>query len=112
MARPKKAPDEQRTEVLKAAVTPAEKQQVLAQVQAANVDSESDFVRRRCLGYQVPASKSPVDTALLSELNRIGVNVNQLTASTHMDRQFVEYWREIGKELEAVLKRVAASYDS
>ena len=75
MAAPKKDPDEKRTEKIDTRLTPHEKQKVLASCSAAGL-TESEFTRRRILDYRVPASKSPTDTALLSELNRIGVNVN------------------------------------
>ncbi len=106
MARPRKDPGEQRSETVKTAVTVAEKLFVQDQAQTAGL-SESEYVRRRVLGYRVPPSRSPDVAALVSELNRIGVNVNQLAASAHMGRNFTRYADDIMAELEAILEKVS-----
>jgi hypothetical protein len=46
----------------------------------------------------------------LAEVNRIGVNVNQLARAVHTDRDFARYWQEIGQELHVVLEKVSRAY--
>lgn len=112
MARPKKHEMEKRNRVIAFRATVAEEEHL--REQAANVGlSLSDYTRRRSVGHVVAAPARPkFDPALVSEVNRIGVNVNQLTQAVHMDREFVKYWREIGKELEALLEKLVDSDDS
>lgn len=42
----------------------------------------------------------------MSELNRIGVNVNQLARTVHRGRALPEFWQEVGTELRAALAHV------
>ena len=49
-----------------------------------------------------------IDPQLIDAVNRVGVNVNQLAASVHMDRSFVKYWEAIGREVEELLERLTA----
>ena len=109
MARPKKQPHEQRTESTRADLTLAEKEHVREQARLAGI-SEAEYVRRCVLGISVAPAPAKVDAALITELNRIGVNVNQLARAVHTGRAFVTYWREIGTELTAILAKVARSY--
>lgn len=107
MGRPRKEQHERRTASVRADLTEAEK--VYVQQQAAKAGlSEAEYTRRRILGYAVvsPAAARRADPALISELNRIGVNVNQLARAVHTDREFIRYWREIGAELRSALDRV------
>lgn len=107
MGRPRKEEHERRTASIRADLTEAEK--VYVQEQAARAGlSEAEYTRRRVLGYAVvsPAASRRADPALITELNRIGVNVNQLARAVHTDRAFIRYWREVGAELRAVLERV------
>ena len=106
MARPRKAPDERRSEKIEGRVTPQEKLGFLEQCEAAGM-TEAEFVRRRCLGYQVPPARPLVDQRLLRELNAIGNNVNQLTFAMHTDRAFMEAWGPIAEQLAAVLDKIA-----
>lgn len=109
MGRPNKEPDEKRTERYNLRFTLAEMEHVRSQADAAGL-TVMEYIRRRSLDYNVPpgggARRS--DPALVSELNRIGVNVNQLALATHTGREFVRYWEEIGDELTRVLERVVA----
>ena len=83
----------------------------LVKEQAANCNlSVAEYTRRRTCGYTVaPLERPTFDPALVSEINRIGVNVNQLALAVHTDRDFVKYWRHIGDELERVLEKVVAN---
>jgi len=110
MARPKKSADEKRSEQMNIRWTVAERETLRDNAARVSLD-ESEFVRHRALGIPLPSpSASGVDPALVAALNahavalsKIGNNVNQLTAATHQGRDFVQYWREIGAELETDL---------
>ncbi len=107
MARPVKQPGEQRSEVVRLRLTLAEAEHVRAQASAAS-QSVSEYLRRRAIGYTVPSPTTVRgDPALLSELNRIGVNVNQLAKSVHLDHKFVRHWEAIAGELRRVMELVA-----
>ena len=121
MARPKKDPDDQRSESARATLTVSEKLHVQAQAEAAGL-SEAEYVRRRILGYEVPPARSLSDAALISEvnrtsweLNRIGQNVDQILLATYRGSDFVDYWRHVGDHVrqvadqaDTVLQKVAA----
>eukprot|EP00752_Nemacystus_decipiens_P015808 g14118.t1 len=85
MARPIKQPHEKRSEVLRARVTFAEKMHVEEQASAAGIDP-SEYVRRRALGFMVSPAPRRADAALVSELNRIGVNLNQIARNLNSGR--------------------------
>ena len=107
MARPKLEEHEKRTERHNLRFTLAEIDHIRTQADAAGLDV-TEYLRRRALGYTVPAGGSArrTDPALVSELNRVGVNVNQLALATHTGRDFVRYWQEIGQEVSQILERV------
>lgn len=111
MARPKKEPHEKRDEVIRARVTAAEKAYVAQQARAANLDP-AEYIRRRALGFVVTPSNSAADAALISELNRIGVNVNQLARAVNSGRVFKGDWQAIRDELRRLLAEVALRYGS
>lgn len=109
MARPKKNADEKRTEQMNTRWTLAERETLRANAARVGLD-DSEFLRHRALGIPLPSSNSSGDPALVAALNahavaltKIGNNVNQLAAATHQGRDFAQYWREIGAELEADL---------
>lgn len=106
--RPKKADAPLRDQQLIVRVTVLEKAEIAATAQAAGM-SLSDYVRARTLraGPLPRAVVREADPALLSELNAIGVNVNQLARAIHRDSAFQKYWHDIGLELRRVLARVA-----
>lgn len=109
MARPKKQAAEARTEQMNTRYTLAEREYIRSQAAAAGM-SESDYVRARALGHSVtPARSSRADPALVTELNSIGVNVNQLARSVHRGSAFAGYWQEIGTELRGILSKVVAN---
>ncbi|WP_108676663.1 plasmid mobilization protein [Acuticoccus yangtzensis] len=107
MARPTKAAEEKRSETARFRLTVAERAFLRAQADAAGL-TETEFLRRRALGLPVRAASQRSDPALVSELNRIGVNVNQLARATHRGSDFTRYWREVGAKLESVLAHVVA----
>lgn len=107
MARPRKQEHERRTASVRADLTEAEKTYVQEQAAKAGL-SEAEYTRRRVLGFAVasPAAARRADPAVVTELNRIGVNVNQLARAVHTDRDFAKFWLEIGQELRGVLAKV------
>ena len=106
MARPKKAPGEKRSEQTNSRWTAAELEYLREQASRAGL-SLSEYVRRRALSLPVaPSPSSSSDPALVSELNRIGVNVNQLARTAHRGRALPEFWQEVGTELRAALAHV------
>lgn len=113
MARPRKEKHEQRTASTRTDLTAAEKAFLQEQASAAGL-SEADYVRRRILGFQVSPAPRRVDAeltaALINEVNRLGVNVNQLARATHTDRTPRLDWGELAAECERVLAKVAKSH--
>ena len=105
MPRPQKSPEEKRSEVARFRLTIAERAFLRSQADAAGL-SEAEYLRKRALGLPVRAASERSDPALVSELNRIGVNVNQLARATHRGADFTQYWREIGTMLEGILAKV------
>lgn len=87
MARPKKAPHEQRSRQLNIRMTLAELVQLDAF--AANLGiSPADFSRRRIFGYSLPRPQSQQQALLkvLAVLAATGNNLNQLTRHAHAGR--------------------------
>lgn len=111
MARPTKEPNEKLTEVVLTRLTLAEREYIRDQANAAGL-SISEFIRRRCQGLPVQPPASRADADLLYELNRIGVNVNQIARATNTDREFRGDWQAIAEALRLALDRVAKSYGS
>lgn len=111
MARPRKDENEKRSAVARFRLTLAEKAHLRAQVHTSGL-SEAEFLRRRALGLPVRVSATRSDPALVSELNRVGVNVNQLARATHRGSDFTAYWKQIGRDLEAIMDKVLGSHDS
>ena len=109
--RPKKTNAEKRSERFNLRFTEAEIEHLRLQAQAAGIEPH-EYARRRVLGERAHLPSQPsvlgrrADPALVSELNRIGVNVNQLTRATHRGSDFAAYWREVGDELRAALAQV------
>jgi len=109
MARPTKHEHEKRQERFNLRLTLAEIEHLRAQAQAAGLPPH-EYARRRVLGYQVSPAPRQADAQLVSEINRIGVNVNQLARAHNAEREFRGDWRSIRDELERVLRKVATSY--
>jgi len=106
MARPKKRGGEKRDEQLKIRLTAAEIEELRSAAFQTGI-SVSDYARRRMLGARLPVKTvTRSDPALVSELNRIGVNINQLARAHHRDSAFVAFWKEIGEELETALRNL------
>ena len=110
MGRPELQPNEKRSDVLRARVTIAEKAFVAKQAANAGLDV-TEYVRRRCLGFQVaPAQQSPhrVNFALVSELNSIGINLNQIARNLNSDRPLRINAEDVLGELQRVMAQVVS----
>lgn len=106
MARPKKQDGEGRTELIRARVTLAEKNHCLEQAALAGL-SEAEYVRRRSVGYKVPPAPSKADATLLMELNRIGVNLNQLARHANAGKVMSHSIHALLGEVKTLLEKVA-----
>lgn len=107
MARPKKEPHEKRSErPFNPRFTVAEVEYIRAQADAAGIGPH-EYMRRRALDYNVPSGhRQRADPGLVNEINRIGVNVNQLAIAVHRGSDFQEHWKSIGDEIRSVLTEV------
>lgn len=86
MPRPRREASEQRIARLPSPrVTPAELVQVEQQAGAAGLTA-AEFLRRLALEASVTPRRSRSDEAMLVELNRIGVNLNQLARASNSGR--------------------------
>jgi hypothetical protein len=87
MARPKKHPEETRTERLSGLrLTMGERLEI--ETKAAQLGlSVMEYQRRTALGLRIRPRRPSADDRLLSELNDLGVNLNQITRKMHMTGQ-------------------------
>jgi len=106
MARPKKAAAEKRSERFNLRFTLAEIEHVRVQAQRCGLEPHA-YARRRVLGHRVAPARGQVDAAVLSELNRIGVNLNQVTRALNAGAEVPTIARDTLAQLQAVLAKVA-----
>lgn len=108
MARPKKQAFEKRDQRFNLRYTPAEIAHIRLAAQKAGLHPH-EYVRRRTLGHQVfaPVARR-ADPALINELNRIGVNLNQIARAVNMGREVEEDWQALSQELRKTLTLVMA----
>lgn len=112
MARPKLADADRRDERSEQRYTLAELEHIKAQAQRAGI-SASEFIRRRALSQPVRAANVAAPSpALISELNRIGVNLNQLTRAVHRGRDTSGQWDGLDVQLATVLEAVIEQHGS
>lgn len=106
MARPKKNNDEKRIASLPTIrVTTAER--VLIQDEAATAGlSLTDFVRYSALTQSVKPRTTKLEASLLVELNRIGVNLNQIAHAHNSGRHDPNILQYAIDELVAVMKKL------
>lgn len=108
MGRPRKHPDERRDARLSGLrVTAAELAYVEAQAAAAGLDV-AEFVRRRALGQRVAPKRATADDRALIELNRVGVNLNQIAARVNFSGDLAEDFRDTLAEVRTAVAKVAA----
>lgn len=112
MARPKLAPDERRDDRLPGLrLTAAERAFIETQAARAGIPW-TDYARRRLLGQTVAPARATTDDRLLIEINRVGVNLNQITARFHMTGDLAEDFRDTLTELRRVMALMTAAHGS
>ena len=116
MTAPRREHKENRDDIARARVTAAEKQYIAEQARLAGLH-ESEYIRRRLLDYIVPTSASvpATDPALITELNRLGLelrrignNANQLAINAHTGRRGKLAWNVVVKAIHEQIDAVAA----
>ena len=101
--RPKKAPDEKRTERLAGVrLTSAELHHVELMAERAGLPV-AEFQRRAILSQNIRARRSRADDRLLVELNRVGVNLHQIVRALNF-RQGIP--ADIAEAIDAVKRAV------
>lgn len=107
MARPKKRESEKRTEQVNSRYTLAERLALEKQAQAAGM-SLAEYQCRRTLGHIVKAAPSPVSAELVREINRVGVNLNQVQKTLNATSALRHDTDRIMAKLEEVIDRLLA----
>ena len=103
--RPRRAPDEARSVSLPPIrLTIAERGAIEAEAARAGLPL-SDYARRVLLGHRVKAAPTGGDAATLVELNRLGVNLNQIA------RQLNARGAPAPSRLEALVATIRAAVD-
>lgn len=114
MARPKKAPHEQRSRPVFVRVTLAELVNLEAMAEALGI-TPAEFMRRRAFGYTLPR-RSEMQEALLQTvavLAATGNNLNQMTRHAHAGRMpHVDRLAAVLSENEALQARIFMMLDS
>ena len=82
MARPQKHPDDRASAAFRIRLTSAERALLDEKAAAAGV-TLSQLIRSAVLGHQLPSP--PIVREAMSELHRVGVNLNQLTRPRQHD---------------------------
>lgn len=111
MGRPKKKPGEERLEKTEARITAEEKIQLIEKARLAGL-SEAEFIRRLVRGENVQPRQNAIDIQLLSEINRIGVNLNQIAKHHNAGRALPHSFEAVLAELHTALHKVSGAYDS
>lgn len=108
IGRPRKAPEEARTERLSGIrVTTAERVYIEAQSARAGL-SVADYLRACALDRRLTSRRASTDERMLSEVNRIGVNLNQIAARVNFTGQLAEDFTDVLADIRAAMGRVAA----
>ena len=101
MARPRLGEEERRTRTVGVRVTEAEAEELQERAQAARL-SMGAYLRRRGLGQWVRT------TAELRELNRIGVNLNQMARAMNSGAAAPAGTREAVEQVSEMVARLLA----
>jgi len=106
MARPKKQPGEKRDQRFNLRFTTAEIAYLKTEAERTGLNLH-EYARRRALGAKVTTRRvNRADPALISELNRIGVNLNQLMPMGHLRKDISDECEEALSELRRILELV------
>lgn len=112
MARPRKDEHERRTSHLPPVrLTESELVAIGDQARLAGL-SVSDFTRQRLLGGSVTPRPALAEARLLSELNRCGVNLNQIAHRLNRGQTLPNNLGNVLAELHRVLNLVGRAYGS
>lgn len=105
--RPRKAPDEKRTERLSGVrLTAAERVHVEAQAARAGLPV-AEFARRAVLGITIAPARAATDDRAIAEVNRVGVNLAQILKALHFGRGIPNDIADTMAEVRAALERLA-----
>lgn len=106
IGRPRKAPAERRAERLPAPrVTVAERAFVEDQAARAGLDL-AEFCRRAVLRQRIMPRREAADDALIFELNKAGVNLNQIARAVNAGRGVPADLPEAVAEIRAAVAKV------
>lgn len=105
--RPRKAKSEQRSAwIPPVRVTDAERHHADELAAKAGI-SLQEFCRRAYQGIRITAPRQRADDALLVELNRIGVNLNQIARAVNRGRGLPDDFPEVLAELRSAIAEMA-----
>lgn len=110
--RPKAAPGEGRVAVISVRLTIFERAGVEAKAAQSGL-TLSDYCRRAILGHRITASTEPqrVNTEALVELNRVGVNLNQIARVANRGEPLPRSFAETLSAVLVAVERLAAGHD-
>ena len=113
MGRPRKAPEERRGNGPNPRFTLAEKVEIEDNAALLGV-SQSDFIRRRVLGYRLPATLAVQrhQAAQAVALLRLGVNLNQIAHHMNAGRDAPDYLRTLADRINAMLNQIYGPGDN
>lgn len=112
IGRPKSAQGEGRDTVVSVRLTSFERAGVEAKAALSGL-SLSGFCRRAILGHRVTASTEPqqLNAEALVELNRIGVNLNQIARAANRGEPLPRLFGQTLSVVEAVIERLVGEGD-
>lgn len=112
--RPRIAQDERRTDGLRVRMTAGERASVEARAAQAGLPV-SEFARRAVFGAPIidrtAATRSGIPHGLLSELARVGNNLNQIAHAAHLGRELRRMAEASLIDLRALMDAIAARLD-
>lgn len=113
MARPKKQENELRSVRLPAVrLTHAERLDAEARAERAGLEL-SEFVRARVFSDHISPRATPIEASMLTELNRIGNNVNQVARALNRGRdEDPHHIDHVLHELHTTLKLIGQRFGS
>ena len=112
IGRPKVPPGEGRVTVVSVRLTTFERAGVETKAARSRL-SLSDYCRHAILGHRVTASTEPqqINTEALVELNRVGVNLNQIARAANRGGPLPRSFPETLSAVLAAVERLAAGHD-
>lgn len=108
MGRPSKTVHDRRTERATIRFTASELAYVETQANTAALPV-AEYLRKRGLGKQVTPPKSKLEASCLTELNRIGVNLNQIAHAANAGRLTEQILQAALADLGKLMQKVDAS---